>query len=923
MSVPLLYRLPNPPAVFVGRRDEKVALARCLRRAPVSVVFGPGGIGKSALAVEVLHRKFATRVPSTHHVVVASRGDLVAELSRAFQLRSDESETTERRLEAVIDTADRRDAWILIDDLHRTEAGVETQVLSLVARYARRARWLFTSRTRPTLEALAGQNVSVRRLSDDDLLELAKQISSAASPEEHTVAVARSSGSPWLLHRQLGFGDAERIFEGLTPETQRSLASLARLERPLPAALLQQACRLTDLAFARLGRFAIVERAPGGVRLHDLAKAALEPTEVPASFVEALAESELPRAHIEAIRLYLDDGVPQAARAVLDRRGRALLEGGWGPELWLLLAHERSRELGAWRLECALEAAPGELSRLRAPLAATPRETLIWARVLMRRGDMEDALVAASKTASRAIEDGDEEVAHEATRIRARVLFMLGRADEAIEVLRVHPSRSEQRFRHEALEAACRISTADTDAAHALVARLLEEANALPLNHEEEEAVRRIAWAAYELGNVRGAIALLDRLMETGRVHAGRDVGRQTLVVASHVYLDHGRLDTARVFFERTAALADTPLGRSVLVGELRMALAGGLSDGLIAKTRAIGHALDFDAWRQLLEVEIHTALGLPAAAVIEASGRPTVQALLATAAWENRIRHGAVEDPPAQKGWPALPEVCASFKTVAAQGALLRGEQECAQAYVEEAIRTADHAGYGIVLGKALATKVDIELCASRVSEARRTATDLGEHATWMPSARFAEEAAFLTWCTDDAAPIGLLARWLVEPVAPVVERRARALLGFHTHLDRLDERVVQALRARRPALASLAGLSREVGTRAEVIIIDAAQVWLPCGPVSLADGSIGAKLVRTLARHGGAASKEELVVEVWDVAEYHPLRHDNRLKQAIKKLRQTVEVDPATPRRLLTSDGGYAFGPGALLLSDPNCSK
>src|SRR6188768_3582037 len=59
--LPLRYRLPNPPPVFVGRRREVLELAKRIERAPVSVVRGLGGIGKTALVLATLHQRFAAR----------------------------------------------------------------------------------------------------------------------------------------------------------------------------------------------------------------------------------------------------------------------------------------------------------------------------------------------------------------------------------------------------------------------------------------------------------------------------------------------------------------------------------------------------------------------------------------------------------------------------------------------------------------------------------------------------------------------------------------------------------------------------------------------------------------------------------------------------------------------------------------------
>src|SRR5262245_38486811 len=50
--VPLRERLPNAPAEFVGRAGERAFLRRALTRGRAAVVWGPGGLGKTALALD-------------------------------------------------------------------------------------------------------------------------------------------------------------------------------------------------------------------------------------------------------------------------------------------------------------------------------------------------------------------------------------------------------------------------------------------------------------------------------------------------------------------------------------------------------------------------------------------------------------------------------------------------------------------------------------------------------------------------------------------------------------------------------------------------------------------------------------------------------------------------------------------------------
>ena len=77
--------------------------------------------------------------------------------------------------------------------------------------------------------------------------------------------------------------------------------------------------------------------------------------------------------------------------------------------------------------------------------------------------------------------------------------------------------------------------------------------------------------------------------------------------------------------------------------------------------------------------------------------------------------------------------------------------------------------------------------------------------------------------------------------------------------------------------------------------------------------------KLLCALSKADPTISKERLVYDVWNVKQYHPLRHDNRLHSAIRKLRNLIEKDPKKPQRILTRGDGY-FLRGLIPSSSPS---
>src|SRR5215475_5505126 len=84
---PLQFRAPNPPPAFVGRRDELRALKALFKQGPLAVVWGLGGLGKTALALQALHKHFPRHI--SRAVLIGLRPhdsalELAAEIARAL-----------------------------------------------------------------------------------------------------------------------------------------------------------------------------------------------------------------------------------------------------------------------------------------------------------------------------------------------------------------------------------------------------------------------------------------------------------------------------------------------------------------------------------------------------------------------------------------------------------------------------------------------------------------------------------------------------------------------------------------------------------------------------------------------------------------------------------------------------------------------
>lgn len=185
--------------------------------------------------------------------------------------------------------------------------------------------------------------------------------------------------------------------------------------------------------------------------------------------------------------------------------------------------------------------------------------------------------------------------------------------------------------------------------------------------------------------------------------------------------------------------------------------------------------------------------------------------------------------------------------------------------------------------------------------------ARELDELSSRLGSARHKARAGLLL--ALQAGPQGLAEVERLAGASGLSEasRRARALLGDETSLDQLDQRIIGAMRE---LLTPPEVLLRRPGGPRWGLHLPSQSVFRDDGAwVDLAGGSTHFPLLDALRAQGGRATKEQLVVAVWQERSYHPARHDNRLHTAVRKLRRLIEPE-ATPRLLLTEEDGYSLG-------------
>ncbi len=290
----------------------------------------------------------------------------------------------------------------------------------------------------------------------------------------------------------------------------------------------------------------------------------------------------------------------------------------------------------------------------------------------------------------------------------------------------------------------------------------------------------------------------------------------------------------------------------------------------------------------------------------------------------QHRLRSGAI---PARDALAHLdrpddhPELVTYERLVRAEALLLGGAAEEALAEAHVAVAAARDHGYGVLEAEARQLACDVLLHLGRDAALAEAAADLARHAGRMPSPRFCRAADFFVLVGACAAGThadpATLEALAADSCAPDTALRARRLLGLEAAGDALDRAVVDAFVARTgwrpPPVVRASAPSPDDGRWTPGWGLDAARarVWLPDGRVlDLSRHPVQLGLLACLAARGGRATKEDLVLGVWEVREYHPLHHDNRLQAAIRKLRIQIEDDPSAPARVVTESEGYALG-------------
>lgn len=946
-DVPLRWRLPNPPPLFVNREDERSWLTGAIERGPVSVVSGPGGVGKTALVRHTLDDAFPRKLRRVIHVqvppaepVAQVRLQVLRALTESRGLEVDDwgelQVNPDELLERVLDAAEGGSYWFVIDDLYQEEIAEADELLVWLATYVRKSRWIITSRWTPQIRQMAGQVLTLGVLDHGSLVQLARAWTPGLADAEVQAAVADCAGSPWVLYQRLSGPvtphglDGTSLLSGLSAAAMSFVQCLAVFEVPMPMAVLSAVMDMPhegDLDV--LLRRGLIDGGPAGLRLHDVARGLIRAEQQGERFhamtqtiVDRLVAHDAPEAQLEAVRLLaLTDRAADLA-SLLDAGGAVLISHGYAPRLWSVLRGTEAPELHEWRLKCAAELGnPTALAQVRAPKGSRYGERLAWARTLLAEGDMEGSLEVLDELVGSGPDSHN--VHAEGVLLRAEALRRLGRHREAHDVLLLLTDLDGPlRARRDAALSLFRISIGGNATEVSTLVRIAGD------GREDPELSATVAEVLVEEGRLDEALQVVDGARSTPRGTTARLLSaRRLLLVAARIALLQGRLEESKLIVDQVRPYAR---GASLLLPEIHvLESARRLVTGELAEL-----APRLEAWQAEVrgvdaeaEVELVTSrlrLGLLMAEPVEESSMVTLStaapAALRHRSWSRlitaRIGEGLAFDEEGSRAERS--ELTILDGMAMATWALTHGDVGAASARIMGVEREAERRGLGALRAEVLCIVADVLLFAGRLEELASTAELLAHLSARMGSPRFELEAQFYAMVAA-GRPHPALLEWAASAIvsAPVAARRAQALLSGRPHLDLVDVRLLEALTGSR-AIPTIETVSPAIPQGGETSWwpgwgLDDVNgcVWFEDGTsVELDSRSLTWRILDTLIRHGGSASKEQLVQEAWGEGDYHPLRHDGKVHVAIRKVREQILDTAAVAARLLTTEDGYMLG-------------
>lgn len=932
----LAHRIPNPPAIFVGRDAECTRLRVILQQSPVAYVCGPGGIGKSALVRRVLRAEQPTfpaddEGPQKRQIRVSMEStetlaDVVGRLDEALRPSVDvntaAADTFESLCFDILTTVEFEHRTVLVDNLHHAEPNSLLAFCTWLSDYALNSRWVLVARQFPDGMQAPEQLLCLAPLVDAELRDLA--IRCRCPMADIDTAVVASGGSPLRLRQWIASRQQHAHLDSAPVEARALLAVLARLEYPLA---LDDARRLTNLPsqniLAELEESGWLQQSAeqSGLRMHDVLavelQASLSPDEraMGARGVASLSDHSDPAAVAAAVVATLDTGDNEALQRLLERQGQRLIERGRAAWLWRLLTRQAESHSRPWAFKAAVEARSAQSIAWLAEQARPSDPGLL---VLWLEGQLLNTRPLAVIAATETLPTGasTDQVLWLQLQ-RARALMSLNHMEAVVEVLSGMQEATQD------VAAVC----------NALLARaylhLGEQVRALAVLRQGNEITLnpRLRSIVDEQRNfvvmASGDASDGQRLVSSPETPNATTTSR--LLLAAQ-YLMRGNLNvTRKIVGEVEAELVNA--GEQVLFALVQAALA--MLDVRLPDCRrhldeAVNHAGENKLW-MLYHSSVNACMTLTSAMRMDrvttpdrfpdappAANNDLVVLDVLQQFWHLDL-HGASEQ-------PIVPDVerVSRMGTNSAARALteamwarmevIEGRFTSGDLLAVTALRRARDGGWPYVVGSAL-------------HELALTAAGRGDRATFRKAG---DELRHIGEAGDMAlySQLGGVFEAMVgpHPDMPRLDALAAALpsgpAGFwargafgHSTVQRAYDR------AGLQALGNLWTPRLDIGRTSDEweggwgFDAVAGVAWRLNGARLKLTGRVARRLLTCLVRQSGSASKESLVNYAWDHNDYHPLRDDNRLHVAMRRLRRSLDGLEFSNALLETTDDGYCI--------------
>lgn len=567
-ELPTVWNVPPPLARFIGREDLLIAMDQELstpRQAGVFTLWGLGGVGKSALALEYAHghaREFDVVwwIDATDDALVGAQ---VAALGSALGLPTGADWT---EVLAALHTQGRR--WLLVLD-----NVTQFEVASRFRPSDARGRLLMTSRMRG-LDGF-GAAAEIREFSLDEAVRvLVRRVDDITEAEARSVADLLGC-LPLAMEQAAGY-----LVQTGMPAAQYVRLLIERLGSMLDRGRVADRPEVTIRHLWDLSITQIRKERPAAVALLELcafcARAPI-PLDLFTSDIAPLALTDETLLHAAQDELEWEETVGLLVAYSLARRARSTLT------VHVLTAAAVREDLAP----LARADRASEIIRLLASgLPSEPGEPSTWPRWRQLLPHVRAALDTASDEQDLSLDGLVSRLCDET----GRFLHAQGQASPAVAYLRralrldetrLGPAHMDTVVARNNLAAACLSAGFANEAADLLEEAIGEAARRLGADHRDTWMLRgNLASAYWRCGRIEEAIGIFESVLPRydvvlGRSHPETLVTRYNLGLA---YRDAGKRDESRGILGWALADAECHLGRN---SPITIRIRSGLADSV------------------------------------------------------------------------------------------------------------------------------------------------------------------------------------------------------------------------------------------------------------------------------------------------------------------------------------------------------